>query len=308
MSEIELRAMEEKDWSEVAELICLSLNYWCVANGRRAVFAGGGRATRLFCDEYEALDPGCCILADDTRTGRIVGSCFYHPRETHVSLGIMNAHPNYFGQGVARRLLDFIVDLADREGKPTRLVSSAMNVDSFSLYTRAGFVPRRAFQDMILSVPETGIDDDMTEASRVRPATSGDARAMVELELELVHIRREQDYRHFLENASGVWRTLVYEANGGVDGFLVSVTHPGLTMIGPVVARTEEQALALLFRELDLHRGGCPLFLVPVECDRMVRRLYRWGARNVEFHFQQVRGKYEPARGVFMPTFMPETG
>ena len=56
MSEIELRSMEGKDWSEVAELICLSLNYWSVANGRSAVFSGGGRATRLFCDEYEALD------------------------------------------------------------------------------------------------------------------------------------------------------------------------------------------------------------------------------------------------------------
>ena len=307
MSEIELRSMEGKDWSEVAELICLSLNYWSVANGRSAVFSGGGRATRLFCDEYEALDPGCCILADDTRTGCIVGSCFYHPRETHVSLGIMNAHPNYFGQGIARRLLDFITDLADREGKPVRLVSSAMNLDSFSLYTRAGFVPRQAFQDMILNVPEGGIDDEVLEASCVRDATLDDAPAIVELELDLVHIQREKDYRHFLENTSGIWRTLVYENNGGPDGFLVSVTHPGLTMIGPVVARTEDQALALLFHELNLHQGGCPLFLVPVDCDRMVQRLYRWGARNVEFHFHQVRGAYEPVHGVFMPTFMPET-
>lgn len=307
MSDIELRTMEGRDWSEVAELICVSLNYWCVANGRPAVFAGGGRATRLFCEEYEALDPGCCILAEDTQTGRIVGSCFYHPRETHVSLGIMNAHPNYFGLGIARRLLDSIVDIAERGGKPVRLVSSAMNVESFSLYTRAGFVPRQAFQDMILNVPESGIEDEVPEAQHVRKAMAGDLPAIASLELDLIHIRREKDHRHFVENRSGIWRTLVCEKGGSVDAFLVSVTHPGLTMIGPVVARTEDQALALLFHELNLHRGGCPLFLIPVDCDRLVQRLYAWGARNVEFHFHQVRGAYEPPCGVFMPTFMPET-
>jgi hypothetical protein len=32
-----------------------------------------------------------------------MGSCYYRARETHVSLGIMNVHPNHFGKGVARR-------------------------------------------------------------------------------------------------------------------------------------------------------------------------------------------------------------
>ena len=36
------------------------------------------------------------------------------------------------------------------------LISSAMNLDSFSLYNRVGFRPRMVFQDTLLSVPETG--------------------------------------------------------------------------------------------------------------------------------------------------------
>ena len=96
---------------------------------------------RLFPETYEALDPGCTLVAEHPRTGRLMGSCFHHPRETHVSLGIMNVHPAYFGMGVARRLLRAITDDADARGLPVRLVSSAFNLDSYSLYTRAGFVP-----------------------------------------------------------------------------------------------------------------------------------------------------------------------
>ena len=101
------------------------------------IFTGDPAGTELFCSVYEALDPGCCLVAENTRTGRLAGSCFYHPRPTHVSLGIMNVHPNYFGQGVARRLLQAIIEIAAQQNKPLRLVSSAMNLNSFSLYTRA---------------------------------------------------------------------------------------------------------------------------------------------------------------------------
>ena len=93
----------------------------------------------IFFDVYEDLDPGCCVVAELQETGRIIGSCFYHPRPTHVSLGIMNAHPSYFGLGVARKLLDFICAFADDQQKPVRLVSSAIE-------------PR-----FVLALPQSGI-------------------------------------------------------------------------------------------------------------------------------------------------------
>jgi hypothetical protein len=263
----------------------------------------------LFCEVYEALDPGCCVVAEDAGTGRLVGSCFYHPRQTHVSLGIMNVHPNYFGRGVARRLLGFIVDFAERSGRPVRLVSSAMNLDSFSLYTRAGFVPRRAFQDMWIAVPEGGMKQTTAGSERVRKAEMGDVAAMAALEMEISHISREKDWRYFIENKEGIWHVSVMEnERGGVDGMLASVKHPGSNMLGPGVARTEEQAAALILAELERNRGRRPVFLAPVDCEKLVRQIYEWGGRNCEIHFCQVRGKFEPFGGVVMPTFMPETG
>lgn len=304
---VRLRAMERGDWGEVGDLIYVSTNYWYRANGRAAIFSGDPVATQQFCSVYEALDPGCCILAVDERTGRIAGSCFYHPRPTHVALGIMNVHPNYFGMGIARRLLTFVTDFADGAGKPVRLVSSAMNLDSFSLYTRAGFVPRCAYQDMFVPGPVSAAP--LPERERIRAATLDDVPAMAALELELNHISREQDYRYFVENSDGIWHVSVLPSEqGGLDGFLVSVAHPGSNMLGPGVCRTETQTAALIESELEYHQGRSPVFLVPVQCDQLVQRLYAIGARNCELHFAQVRGAWQPPAGVVMPTFMPETG
>jgi GNAT superfamily N-acetyltransferase len=309
MPDVRLRAMDSKDWSEVADLIYVSLNYWCEANGRPPLFHGGPETTEVFCRVYEELDPGHCVVAEHPRTGRLTGSCFYRERETHVSLGIMNVHPAYFGEGVGKALLEFICDFTDRLGKPLRLVSSAMNLDSFSLYTRAGFVPRLAYQDMLLSVPEDGLSHDVAGIGRVRLAQASDLDAVAALELELSGISRAKDYRYFAGDTSGLWRMVVLEGErGGVDGYLASIGHARFNMLGPGVARTQEQALALLAAQLDAYRGRTPLFLVPCDASDLVRELYSWGARNCELHFAQVRGASQPFAGVSFATFMPETG
>src|SRR3954452_11450377 len=182
MSDIILRALGDGDRNEVADLVCVSTNYWYQASGKPAIFTAGPASCLLFCDVYEALDPGCCVVAEDEATGRLMGSCFYHPRETHVSLGIMNVHPNYFGRGVAGRLLRFITDLADQQGKPVRLVSSAMNLDSFSLYTRAGFTPVASYLDMQIEVPVGGWGRDVPGEENVRPVMYPDLTPIVRLE------------------------------------------------------------------------------------------------------------------------------
>jgi hypothetical protein len=47
--------------------------------------------------------------------------------------------------------------------------------------------------------------------------------------------------------------------------------------------------------------------LVPAERRKIVEQMYAWGARISELHFCQVRGAFQPFRGVSMPTFMLET-
>ncbi len=310
MSTMRLREMTSDDRHEVAELIYASINTWYQLRGMPQIFRGGPQVTEVFYDVYSVVDPGCGIVAEHTETGRLTGSCYYHPRPRHVSLGIMNVHPNYFGQGVGRELLRFIIDYTDSHGyKALRLTQSALNLDSFSLYNKAGFVPRYAYQDMMLAVPKDGIQQSAAGSERVRDATLDDIEAMAALEMEVSGITREQDYRYLIENALGVWHLSVFEGtNGAIEGFLASCGHQAMNMAGPGVMRTEEQAAALILRELDRHRGRMPVFLIPVEKEKLVRQAYEWGARNCELHFCQVRGEFQPFQGVNMPTFLPETG
>jgi len=309
MDTLHLRTMETGDRAAVAELICVSTNFWYQRRGNPAIFPAGPESTELFFDVYEALDPGCGLVAVNPRNGQLMGSCFMHPRQRHMSLGIMNVHPNYAGRGVASRLLRAIIERADQMGLPAvRLVQSALNLDSFSLYNRAGFVPRYSYQDMLLRVPEAGFLHRTPDADRVRPATAADVPAMVALEDELAGIGREQDWRYFLENRDGIWSTLVYEGPGGrLEGFLASSRHPAMNMLGPGVTRTAGQAAALIAATAPRYRGGAAVALVPMVYDELVQTMYGWGATNCELHFCQVRGAFRPFTGVTLPTFLPES-
>ena len=304
-----LRHATTADQDEIAELICISTNYWYRASGKPPIFNRGPETCRVFWDIYEAMDPGRCIVSQDPRTGRLMGSCFYHPRDTHYSLGIMNVHPNYFGRGVAGALLKFITDLADAAGEPIRLVSSAMNLDSFSLYTRAGFHPRAVYHDMIIPADRVAALP-ATDPSRTRLATIADIAAIAELEWKVSGIRREQDWRHMITNAAKVWEVWVSPAKGGgLDGALASINHPASNMLGPGIMTTDDTAAALIAAQLSRRGSGSPpLFLAPAARPGLIRQLYAWGAKNIELHLHQVRGDAMPFNGVAMQTFMPETG
>ncbi|QEG20748.1 GNAT family N-acetyltransferase [Mariniblastus fucicola] len=304
MSNFTLQTMQPDQWPEVASLIHDSTNAWYRANRNFDIFTEGPESTLLFCEVYESLDPGCCLVAVEDDSKRVLGSCFYHPRETHFSLGIMNVHPDAFGRGVARTMLGRIMELAESENKPVRLVSSAMNLDSYSLYTKAGFVPRETYQDMILEIPDSGIG---TSNLHVRDATIDDVEAIMELERRVAHITREKDYRHFIANESGQWHTSVLYDDDELAGWIVSISHPASSMIGPCIARDEQSAIALLQAEINHRAGNTMVFLVPVEASQIVRAAYGWGAKNCELHVSQVYGEFKPFNGIVMPTFMPET-
>jgi len=306
---LQLRPISDADQSEVAELIYCSINYWYEVHGRPPIFRGGPSVAEVFYDVYNDLNPGSSVAAVNPHGGRLMGVCFYHPREHHISLGIMAVHPNYFGQGVGRALLTHILDFAEANHyKSVRLTQSALNVESFSLYNTAGFVPRCAFQDMVVEVPATGFAGRGAGLDRVRDARLEDVPAMGALEMEVSGISRVADYRYCIENRRGYWHVSVIEGSGGsIDGFLICCAHPGMTMLGPGVSRTEVDAAALLCRGLDLLRGRAPVVLVPMDKERLVRQLYAWGARNCEMHFCQVRGPMQPFHGVSLPSFLPET-
>lgn len=296
-----LRELRADEWDDLARLIFHSTNDWYEKNLNRGCFPGDDPLIcRIFPEIYHELDQGCCLVVEIE--GKLAGSCFYHLRETHVSLGIMNASPDFAGQGVARTLLEEIIRRAG--DKPVRLVSSALNLDSYSLYHRAGFQPLAIYQDMI--IPLDKLLPPVSE--RIRPATIDDLDQILKLEEEISGIRREKDWRYFLDDLTGLWRGMVYEDHDTITGFLFSINHPGSRLLGPGVMRDDEAAFHLITAQLSHFEDHPPVFLVPARETKLTQRLYALGARNLEIHLSQVLGEAMTPAGIVMPTFMPETG
>ena len=182
-----------------------------------------------------------------------------------------------------------------------------MSLDSFSLYTRLGFVPGTVFQD--LQVPLGKLPPLVAEQGTIRPMLEADVPALVELEERLTGIRREQDYVFFVRNDRQLWHTLVLIGPDGIlRGFLGSLARGDTQMLGPGLMQTEEEALALISAQLHHHAPGNPVILVPARAAGLVASLYRAGARNVELHVAQVRGTGREPDGIVIPTFLPESG
>jgi len=308
----QLGTVGPNDHDEVARLLHRSLVQWYETRlGQGARFGAHAEPFRIFPEVYAAIDPGEAVAARDAVTGELVGICFVHPRRTHVAVGIVATAPEAAGKGIARAMLEPVIARARALGLPVRLVSSLLNLDSFSLYSRLGFVPHTMFQDLVLSVPADGLSvPPPPRAAQVRVVNDPvEAERLAALELELQGIHREPDYAFFLRNEVGAWRVWALEdAAGALDGVLVASHHPSCVMLGPGCARDEAAAAALLWRALDAMRGLSPVFLVPCGAAELVRQCYAWGARNVELHAAQAVGPVPATRGVAFPTFLPETG
>lgn len=309
-SKIIIRLKRESDDAAVAALIRDSLNVWYNRHFGIDNLVPTVEAATIYTRVYDALDPDCCVVAEDAETGKLAGSCFFHPRPTHVSLGIMTVAPEYFGQKVSSKLLQYIVDVAEKRNHSLRLVSSAMNLDSFSLYNRFGFVPTVMFQDMTVAVPEEGFAVNAPEGTIVREATLEDVPAIVALESDVYGIDRTKDFRFFIKNQAGIWGVSVIAdgASGELLGVMCSVKDPGCCMVGPGAARDDRYAGALIRNELNRYRGAwSPVFLIPTDAVELRKEMYALGARNCETHIAQSRGPAPQKKGVVIPSFMPET-
>lgn len=307
MSGYTIRKMIPSDRAAVAELITLSTNFWYQTHGMGPKFTGDPSKPEFHFDVYHTLPGSSGFAAVDDRTGMLIGSCFQHVRPTHVGLGIMNVHPNHSNRGIASALLKTIIAEAEKLNLPVRLVSSAMNLDSFSLYNRCGFSIHEVYQDMFVKVPEGGIRGSTESLKRIRVATSSDIDLIVELEREVSKIERPGDYAHFIKSHD--WHVSVCESKDGkrLDGVLVSCQHRACGMIGPGAMRDAEAAAGLILAELNENAGKTPVFLVPVKEKELVGKLYSWGVRNCELHFAQILGESKGFSGIAMPTFLPES-
>jgi GNAT superfamily N-acetyltransferase len=295
----------------VARLIHRGLVDWYEAHLRQGNrFGTDWEPFLIFPEVYELLDPGQSIVARDGLSGQILGVCFVHPRETHHSVGIVVTAPEAAGRGVAKTMMLQAIADAKKAGKPLRLVSSLLNLDSFSLYTRLGFVPGEVFQDLLFSPPAKGwMMEPPAGVARVRLARGDEAAALADFEHSLQGIRRAGDYRCFLGNTAGRWRVLVSENSfGDINGVMVVSLNAAMPMLGPGLTQDVPTAIALVWKALQQLPDQSYVLLAPAAQPELIQTFYSWGARNVELHVSQVYGEAPIQNGICFPTFLPESG
>jgi len=305
---IELGTLHPRDDDAVAGLLQRSLYAWYESRlGQGARFGTDPTPYRIFPQVYRRLDPGAEIAAREA-SGRLVGICFVHPRPTHHAIGIVATDPDAAGRGVARAMMEEALRRADAAGRPVRLVSSLLNLESFSLYSRLGFTPRTIYQDLEVRVPPTGLPGPPPAgAAAVRAAGPDDAARHADLEYALSGISRLPDHRFFLEPDSGYRVWTADDPQGRPAGFLAASHRPEFPMLGPGVATDEATATALVWRALEPLAGRALVVLVPAGARGLLSAAYGWGGRNVELHVAQARGQTPVGTGIALPTFLPES-
>ena len=115
--DITLGTLDATDDDAVARLLQRSLHDWYERRLRQGARFGTDPAPfRIFPRVYRRLDAGQEIAARDA-SGRLVGVCFAHPRETHHSIGIVATDPDVGGRGVARLMVEEALRRADGAGR-----------------------------------------------------------------------------------------------------------------------------------------------------------------------------------------------
>jgi GNAT superfamily N-acetyltransferase len=293
---ISIRTMTAGDVDVVAPLMVLAFNTVNARYGYPSEFPEPHAAV-LLSRYYLGQDPDGCLVA--MRDGAVCGSIFARRRGDHVSVGPVSVDPACQGLGVGRRMMEAVFDLHP-DAASFRLVQTAFNKESFSLYSRTGFV---AVETMLrLDRPPVAVTPEEDEPS-VRPASAEELPAVADLDRRLLGVERERDLATFF----GMGNVYVYDHDGATRGYLATLPTPGPVFLGPAVAHTERQLTALVRSALRAV-GSLPVTLhLPTRFASAIDECYRLGFRLFALETFMVRGEWRTASAFYLRSMFPET-
>ncbi|MCA1335880.1 GNAT family N-acetyltransferase [Pseudooceanicola marinus] len=182
------------------------------------------------------LSLGKGYVASD-EIGRPLASAMYFPMGDDFSMcGMMVVTPRLQSQGAGRRLLRRI--MRDNEGRDLRVTATR---SAFRLYESAGFAPvAEISQHQGVARPVEA--PELPAGCRLRPMTPGDEPALRALDLHAYGADRSALYTELMTRSDG----LVLERDGQIRGFAMKRPFGKGTVIGPVIAETDEMAVQLV--------------------------------------------------------------
>jgi len=165
--------------------------------------------------------------------GRILGSAMWFPMGHRLaSIGMVITSPRLQDHGAGRWLMHHILDRVASRGKVLSATKAA-----YRLYLSLAFEPRQTVyqhQGIVTKLP-----DGPTSA---RPSRKEDIEAIIALDAAAYGADRSPVFERILPVSEGT----VIERAGRVRGFALRREFGRGHVVGPVVAETEEDAIALI--------------------------------------------------------------
>jgi len=222
------------------------------------------------------------------RDGRIVGSNFLDERSMIVGVGPITVDPEAQSAGIGRALMDAVLERSRERRVPgVRLLQSAYNNDSMSLYAKLGFDVREPFA--MIQGRSLGLE---ISCCTVRPATKADAEACNAV-CARVH---GHDRAGELLDALARGTASVAERNGRITGYTT-----GIGFFGHSAGETDDDVEALIAAA---ERFDGPGFLVPMRNTELLRWCLSRGLRVSNMMNLMTIGLYQEPRGAFLASVL----
>lgn len=220
--------------------------------------------------------------------GKVVGSNFLDERSAIVGVGPVTVAPTVQDHGIGRVLMRAVVERAADRGYPgIRLLQSAYNNCSLSLYANLGFQVRDLLACMQGVPPGGGV-----AGYRVRPATAVDADGCAAVCRRVHGHDRTGELRDAIEQGTA----LVVEHDGRISGYASD-----LAFFSHAVGESNEDLKALIMAA-DAYAG--PGILVPTTNAELFQWCLQRGLRVVQLMTLMTIGLYNPPQGAYMPSVL----
>jgi predicted N-acetyltransferase YhbS len=220
--------------------------------------------------------------------GRVVGSNFLWETAPIAGVGPITVDPTVQNSAVGRRLMEDVLERArERHFAGVRLVQTAYNNRSLSLYAKLGFDVREPLAT--LQGPALGLE---VPGYLTRPATEGDVAACNGLHLRLQGYERGRDLLDAIEQGTAT----VVEHGGRITGYATAIGF-----FCHAVGQSNQDLKALI--------GAAPAFLGPgFLLPTRNGELFRWclgnGLRVVQPMTLMSLGLYNEPSGAFLPSVL----
>ncbi len=227
---------------------------------------------------------GVAALVD----GRLAGSNFLSAMDEVGGIGPITVAPGCQGSGVGRGLMERILDRAAAlKLREVRLVQEAINTTSLSLYASLGFSTREPLGLMTIQ-PAPKPDP------AIRLATADDLPQLADLSKRFYGVDRSRELALWIAVDCKV---LIREKRDKAVGYFM----PG--KFGHGAAHVVEDMLALIGEAGRLVPADIATFLCPLRNTHLHQKALRAGHRLLKVLNYMTRGPFEPARGVWAPSY-----